>query len=121
MVGSFIVGGDMPMQEFSDLTNEVRKAMTKDLITKLTLSDGSTLNVYMPNMGDIEAAFNEAGTAHNLAYLMGAKATGMSLKEFRALSIVDGSAIINAINPAIDAMTSYMAGVSQALTTEDEK
>ena len=81
--------------------------MSKDLITKLIISDGRELEVCMPTMEDMEEVFG-AGNADHLPYLMASKAVGMSMDEFRTLSMVDGVRIINAVGPAMEAMTDYL-------------
>ena len=87
------------------------KKQTKDLITKVTLSDGQVLNVYMPTIGDFEELFMGTAATESMPYTMASKAVGMSIEEFRQLSAVDGMAIINVLLPAMEAMTGYLQGM----------
>ncbi len=90
--------------------------MTKDKVTTITTIDGNQLVVYMPTMGDFEAMLQSKEPMDNIAYNLSACSVGMTLQQYRDLPVTDGLKILNAIIPAIDAMTMYMEGITTGLT-----
>lgn len=86
--------------------------MKNELISKVTLSCGKVIEIRMPTMSDIEGIFLGQIPSNNTAYYLCAQACGMSIDDFRKLSVTDGMLVFSKVNPAMEAMNNYLTGAA---------
>jgi len=65
----------------------------REYIGTVTLISGAKINVYMPNMGDMEN-IPTGSSGSTASYYVAAKATNMTMEAFRKLPMEDGFKIM---------------------------
>lgn len=92
---------------------------TRDLITRVVLSSGETVDVCMPTLGECEALLRgEVDSDDTMLFILSAS-TGKTIEYIRGLPLPDGLKLMNTINPAMEAMNEYILGAVNALDNTD--
>jgi len=77
----------------------------KELITKVTLSSGTVMCIYMPEFGEVHDKVSQ-GVTPTVALLE--CATGIEWDELRRLPVMDGYAILQVVAHATEALQKYI-------------
>ncbi len=73
----------------------------REFLGVVTLSTGTKLKVYIPTIGDMYGLDFSTGDA---IFELAAKACGMGIDEYKALSIVDGMLVVSKLSNAVEAL-----------------